>query len=211
MGMSVSEYKKLPESFTWICSICSMPNFTDSFFNETDSIVSENSFSSLSDLSTQEEPPIKAAQYTNTHRNNNISIMNINVQGIKGMDKRAELKVLIDDVQPDIVFGTESWLDPDYTDAEVFPQGYIPLRNDRNRNGGGVFILYKDRLTVTQEHTQTEEFILAKLQANKDPAVYLGVLYRPPDASEQPLDNLDTNLEGLIRNNKLPNLILAGD
>ena len=46
--------------------------------------------------------------------------------------------------------GQGSKLDNSYTDSEVFPDGYLVKRKDRNARGGGVFIAYRDNLVVNE-------------------------------------------------------------
>ena len=47
---------------------------------------------------------------------------------------------LIDSHNPDIIFETESWLNPDILSSELFPDGYSIYRRDREDGYGGVFI-----------------------------------------------------------------------
>ena len=109
----------------------------------------------------------------------NLKLVTINVQGIKGKDKQAEFKLFCKTEDPDIVFGTESHLDPTYLDNEVFPDAYNVIRRDRNRNGCGVSLAHKNDLIITEIHdviqNSNNEFILAKLETDKDPPLFLGV------------------------------------
>jgi hypothetical protein len=59
------------------------------------------------------------------------------------VDKKQAIN-LIDYTKPDVIFGTETWLDPSIKDAQFFQEGYNIYRNDRNLNGGGVLIAVKD-------------------------------------------------------------------
>ena len=45
---------------------------------------------------------------------------------------------------PDIVCITESWLDGSIENSEIFIQGYIAHRLDRNKHGGGLLIYVKN-------------------------------------------------------------------
>ena len=52
---------------------------------------------------------------------------------------------LIDSTNPDIVIGTETWLDPRITNNQVLPPNYTVWRKDReNSKGGGVLIAVKN-------------------------------------------------------------------
>ena len=142
-----------------------------------------------------------------------IKIMNVNCQSIKSTLEKKELELLIYEHKPDIVFGTESHLDSDYKDAEIFPPGYVPLRHDRNRNGGGVFIAYRDDLSISQisNFGRNSESLLAKLRSSGRPDLYLCVMYRPPDSDLEPLIELESDLASVFQSNKQPNIIMAGD
>ena len=59
-----------------------------------------------------------------------IRILNIHFQSIR--NKQGELVNLIDSTKPDVLFGTETWLDPLIKDANFFQEGYNIYRNDRN-------------------------------------------------------------------------------
>ena len=54
---------------------------------------------------------------------------------------------LTDTHNPDIIYGTESWLNPDILSSELFPSGYSVYHHDREDGYGGVFIACQDSLT----------------------------------------------------------------
>ena len=47
--------------------------------------------------------------------------MNINLRSINTDSKKDQFHALLDQFQPDVVIGTESWLHKDIHNAEVFP------------------------------------------------------------------------------------------
>lgn len=47
---------------------------------------------------------------------------------------------MIGSIHPDIIFGTETWIKNSIKDSQIFPNGYIIFRNDRNLRGGSVLI-----------------------------------------------------------------------
>lgn len=58
--------------------------------------------------------------------------------------------MVINEHQPDIVFGNESWLTPDINSSEVFPENYKIYTKDRSNNwGGGVFQAVKSDLIIS--------------------------------------------------------------
>jgi hypothetical protein len=75
-----------------------------------------------------------------------LKIVNINFQSIKS--KLCRLSNVINSIKPDIIVGTETWLDKDIKDSEICPKGYILHRKDRNsknhRTGGRVLLAIKN-------------------------------------------------------------------
>ena len=69
----------------------------------------------------------------------------INFQSM--LAKRAEL---IHEQQPDVIFGTETWLSPNINSTEFFPTGYSLFRKDQSDGYGGVLLAFKKDLTVIE-------------------------------------------------------------
>ena len=60
------------------------------------------------------------------------------------VDKKNELNIMVEDVDPHIIGITESWANTDITDAELGLTGYVMFRKDRiGRRGGGVILYVK--------------------------------------------------------------------
>ena len=77
----------------------------------------------------------------------NIKILNINCQSVSA--KKDKFLTVIEDENPDIVVGTESWPTPNHYSGEIFPQQYQVFRKDRKSDAhGGVFIATKLELVV---------------------------------------------------------------
>ena len=63
------------------------------------------------------------------------------------INKKNELNIMVDDIQPHIIGITESWANNDITDAELGLEGYAMFRKDRmRRRGGGVLLYIKDTI-----------------------------------------------------------------
>ncbi len=58
------------------------------------------------------------------------------------INKKNELNIMVDDINPHIIGITESWANDDITDAELGLEGYVMFRKDRlgRRGGGGVLL-----------------------------------------------------------------------
>ena len=54
--------------------------------------------------------------------------------------KIADSAAVIDQYKPDIIFGTESWLNMNIESNEIFPNGYKIFRKDRPDDGHGACV-----------------------------------------------------------------------
>ena len=149
----------------------------------------------------------------------NLRILNLNCRGLQ--QKTSELKGIIDYVKPDIVCGTESFLrgikpgkNPESNtiySPEIFPPYFNVYRNDRNSDGGGVFILIHQNLVSmeTPQFVTDCEITWAKIHLKGCKELYISTFYMPhrniPD-----LNALDTSL---LKVNEKGNrhMILCGD
>lgn len=104
-------------------------------------------------------------------------------------NKADELAALIESVKADIVFGTESWLNPSISDSEVFPENFIVYRKDRLSRGGGVFLLVRSdlRSSVLDVSHDAVEAVWCKVHLSHYFSLTAGVVYRPPSSDVVPL------------------------
>nr|XP_050041149.1 uncharacterized protein LOC126538332 [Dermacentor andersoni] len=112
-----------------------------------------------------------------------LSVLLINCRSIK--NKVDNFMSLVATVKPQIVMGTESWLDKDIPNVEIFPPGFTVYRKDRYGHGGVIFILISNVLSSTQilfENTSESVWCPMKLP-NGNNVVY-GTFYRPPGSSD---------------------------
>ena len=80
-------------------------------------------------------------------------------------NKQVELEQFLISHQIDIFLGTESHLDSSVLNAEVFPNHYNVYRKDRNKYGGGVFIIIRESIPSSQlEITSPNEIIWVQLR-----------------------------------------------
>lgn len=137
----------------------------------------------------------------------NISILLLNCRSIK--NKRDEFSALVETVKPSVILGTESWLDPDIGDHEVFPTGYTCYRKDRNGHGGGVFILIDSSIRSSQIDVDAgvSEVVLCKLELPNRIALTVCSFYRPPNASPDVL----TRLQSAIDEVHSDTVVIGGD
>ena len=63
------------------------------------------------------------------------------------VNKKNELNIMVEDIDPHIIGITESWANIDITDAELGLTGYLMFRKDRiGRRGGGVILYVKESI-----------------------------------------------------------------
>jgi len=120
-------------AIAWDCIMCNCPNYSTFCYSLVFS--TSNQFSLLSNTSINSTTPgdIKPLHTSTPERKTQkkkeqdvsnmktIRILNINFQSIR--NKQGELINLIDSTKPDVIFGTETWLDPSIKDAQFFQEG----------------------------------------------------------------------------------------
>ena len=104
------------------------------------------------------------------------------------INKKTELKIMLDDIKPHIIGITESWANNDITDAELGLEGYVMFRKYRmGRRGGGVLLYIKETIPAyeveLQEEADCKEAIWCKLVTGHT-TVTTAVVYRCPNITE---------------------------
>lgn len=108
---------------------------------------------------------------------------------------------------PHVAVISETWLNTDIPDCDIFPPSYNSFRRDRVSRGGGVAILVKQAIPcVVHEQIENHESLCCKLNLWGTNIVIIGV-YRAPSAQPEFLYKLYDHLNH-FRNQKL---IIAGD
>ena len=99
------------------------------------------------------------------------------------------------------------------TSSAVFPANYKVQRKDRDRNGGGVFVAYKDDSDATEVTGvgKKYELTMIRFKSEKSPPVYFGSFYRVPNRNNSSLLSLRSDLEKLFKSRTIPRVILMGD
>ena len=127
------------------------------------------------------------------------------------VNKKNELNIMVEDIDPHIIGIIESWANIDITDAELGLTGYVMFRKDRiGRRGGGVILYVK-------EYIQADEIKLER-EADCDEAVWckivsgnskltVGLVYRCPNINEE--DNI--KIKNAIKEVSKGECIIMGD
>lgn len=115
----------------------------------------------------------------------------------------------------DIVFLEETFLDDNVSPNYARIPGYtLWHRKDRNTQGGGVALCYKDDLQLQIIDTDIPiglEVIIFKLIDREGRGILCCGCYRPPSQGTQLLDFFMDNLDNLLKLHNCHNIILFGD
>ena len=117
-------------------------------------------------------------------------------------------------MRPDVVIGTESKLDSTCLNGDIFPDGYNAnvIRRDRNCYGGGVFILSKYELAISEVPVKDLECptVLANITLKDKTNITIGAFYRQPGTSLVDIESLVTAVMD-VRGNKtrIPEMIIG--
>ena len=116
-------------------------------------------------------------------RKRDLHFLHINVNSL--LSKIDELRDIVGHTKPAILGITESKLDGSVTNQEVHKSGYNILRNDRNRNGGGVACYKRSDLCFNSRNIFSDsiEHIFFDLLIPKMKPTSIGIFYRPPNAN----------------------------
>ena len=129
-----------------------------------------------------------------------------------GINEQVEIEDLLCSQELDVLLGTESHLDDNIFNSEIFPSNFSVYRKDRNKYGGGVFVAIRENLPSYQIHTDSSlEIIWVRIHINLNSDIILGSFYRPPNSSSSVLNDLGDSL--CYIKSQFPNtkIILGGD
>ena len=126
-------------------------------------------------------PNSKATDYDyHEFQQKGIHMIHLNARSI--LPKLSEIKIIAQRTRAAVIGISETWLDKSVTDAEIAIDGYSVLRNDRNRQGGGVCVYirhdfaFNPRQDLQDNHIRTIWF---DLLLPKSKPITIGICYRP--------------------------------
>ena len=140
-----------------------------------------------------------------------------------------EIRLLVNERQPDILCVSETWLTKDILDQHIAISDFNVYRCDKNR-GGGVCIYVRNICTVTVidvniDRVEGIEDLWLTVQCRKLPSITFGCMYRHPHANSLTFDYIldvfnyihlrnkpfyvlgDFNCNFLSKNNKMEQII----
>lgn len=133
--------------------------------------------------------------------------MNINARSI--LPKSADLEGLLLAYNPDMTVITETWLHDNVSDEDIVPRSHEIIRHDRGARGGGVAVVLKKNIEYTViSHNTNVEMLWIRVRLCQY-SVFVGAIYRPPDADLSILEKLHDFMYEHCKSNA--NVILCGD
>ena len=138
-------------------------------------------------------------------------VLNINFQSLRRKGKL--LETVIDDVDPDIIIGTETWLDSSIASLEIIPGSLEYETHRRDRPGDpheGVMIAAKKFLQLGEVKVSTSIELLSPTAMVNKSKVHVAAYYRPPNKSDKPYLGKDTEEFSLLKFDAKKCLLLIG-
>ena len=126
--------------------------------------------------------PIKVGKPSSKSSQKVMRVLDINFQSLKS--KREEFWSLLEQSEPDIVLGSETWLKPSIAESEVLPPTYkFAARRDRlGSPHGGVAIITKAIINASEIALDGDtEIVAASIPTNQSKPVIVCSIYGPPD------------------------------
>ena len=122
---------------------------------------------------------------------------------------------MTEQINPGIVFGSETWLNQNIGNKEFLPQGYTAYRKDRKDGYGGTLIAVRDTFScqelLTSSSEDDTEITVVKIEIPKEKPLILVAAYRPPSANLEKSSKLCDNIESLAQRHKGSVFWLGGD
>jgi hypothetical protein len=131
--------------------------------------------------------------------------------------KTAELHTCLEMDDPDVLIGSETWLDNSVHNNEIFPSNYTIFRKDRppNEKGltyGGVLIAVKSKFICAQRHDLDTncEVLWVEMSVVRSKPILIGSFYWPPKTKKEYLNMIKLSLDK-INVDHYSNIWLGGD
>ncbi|XP_060581061.1 uncharacterized protein LOC132737744 [Ruditapes philippinarum] len=132
-----------------------------------------------------------------------LCVLNINCRSIK--NKIPDLQQVISQVKPDIICCTETWLKPEISTAEIFPDflNFQVYRDDRLEGKGGGTLVAISKSILSQEQPDPKSkynSVWAKMSLKGFKDIYISSFYKPNEKDEIPLNELWSSIKKIPKN-----------
>ena len=133
-------------------------------------------------------------------------------------NKKADMQILIDQYNPDIIQGTETWLSTNVKTSEILPDSssYDVYRRDRRKGiHVGILIACKKDLILTKKEEfasdNDSELMWHQLELKGRHPLLLGTFYKHGHDDRDNVTGLEVSFEKISNKSKGYNIMLAGD
>ena len=137
-------------------------------------------------------------------------VLTINFQSLK--NKKEELNTLIETAKPDVIIGTETWLNSTIYSSEFFPSYFDVIRKDRLDGYGGVLMAIRKDLEhypiLKPEHV---EQVFPKIHFGQNNDLLIGAFYRPPNSDLQYVNDMCSSIESTCHEQRNTVTWIGGD
>ena len=197
IGISEDEYRDLQCSEdAWCCANCykqAMPlaniSNSDSIFVDTSCSVdsgdtsSANALTPRSSSSTATPTSSGPASSAPTTRNS-VRCQLLNARSV--VNKRHDLEALLISRKLDVLAVTETFLSDVILDSELVNDDFVVFRQDRDRHGGGVMLIFNNDIPATRrQDLETDCEVLWVELSLSSTIVLVGVFLQPPRLHKQ--------------------------
>ena len=113
-----------------------------------------------------------------------------------------QLQIYLHKESFDILSVNETRLDKQITDSIVNINGYSIARHDRNRDGGGAAIFYRNCINVALRNDlipEVLEAICVEVMQAKSKPILIATVYRPPNTSMDIFEKIEILIRILIK------------
>ena len=188
-----------------------MPNFSSSLFSIASYDQNNSTLDSVDTTfrSTDQSPgppvhcssPIKSKPDNATTVQKPMKTLNINFQSMK--NKVKSICNLIQYTESNFVTGTETWLNSDISNSEIFPVNCDLIRRGRKDGYGGVMVAIRNDHIVEQlTINNNNEAVFSKIHVSKESGTIVGSIYRPQNSDFHYMDNLCSEIEHVVSMHK---------
>ena len=127
-------------------------------------------------------------------------------------EKVNELDILIESTKPDVILGTETWLNYSDISSDFFPSTFTVYRRDRGTyNHGGVLIAARINLISTMIHKGNSESASVKIELPNKRSMVVTSFYRPPCSNEDYLNSFIEKITTIRRSHETSYFYVGGD